>query len=277
VPFTLLAHQAPVLPLKLWKPAWFSGTALVLGSMAPDIEYVFQGMPRQGLTHSVLGQLTVCLPVTLALAWIVRRCLARPLVTHLPDCGAFHLRDYEALASGRTTATSLAKDVVSALVGSFSHLALDGLTHPTGWAVEAMPVLATSGVVVLGHVVPLYGLLQLALTLVLGAVAVLLLRMIGSRRMLVRAEAREAEARALGPTRVSRLALWLPVLVGTVVGAGVGLASLDLGDLETFLRTSVRAYFRWSGVASVGLVMGCLLSARHLGTAGGGELPPPTG
>src|SRR4051812_19906912 len=43
VPLTILAHQAAVLPLKLARPRWFDGTALVIGSMAPDLVFVLHG------------------------------------------------------------------------------------------------------------------------------------------------------------------------------------------------------------------------------------------
>lgn len=42
MPGTLLSHQAIVLPLKLRWPARFSGLALVIGSMAPDFEFIFR-------------------------------------------------------------------------------------------------------------------------------------------------------------------------------------------------------------------------------------------
>lgn len=63
MPFTLLAHQAPVLPLKLAHPRAWSGTALVLGSVGRTVsEY----------GHTLEGQLVLRVPATLAL-WILRR------------------------------------------------------------------------------------------------------------------------------------------------------------------------------------------------------------
>ena len=44
MPATFPSHAAAVLPLKLWRPRWFDGVALVVGSMAPD-------------THSAAGLL----------------------------------------------------------------------------------------------------------------------------------------------------------------------------------------------------------------------------
>lgn len=39
MPLTLFAHQVPTMGLKMARPRWFDGTALCLGSMAPDLGY----------------------------------------------------------------------------------------------------------------------------------------------------------------------------------------------------------------------------------------------
>jgi len=36
------SHQAPVIPLKRWRPHWFSGLALVLGTLAPDLVFILR-------------------------------------------------------------------------------------------------------------------------------------------------------------------------------------------------------------------------------------------
>ena len=41
MPWIVPSHQAPVLPLKAWRPAWFSGLGLVLGSVTPDLVFIF--------------------------------------------------------------------------------------------------------------------------------------------------------------------------------------------------------------------------------------------
>lgn len=69
MPFTYLAHQAPALAIKKRWPAWFDGTALALGSMAPDWAYAlsgsrfaFDGLPLRRLT--LLGARRPPLPMT---------------------------------------------------------------------------------------------------------------------------------------------------------------------------------------------------------------------
>ena len=93
MPATFPAHPAAVLPLKLWRPAWFDGVALVVGSMAPDLAYALDGSrlerPFPGLpplwevAHSLPWFLVWAVPVTVALCPLIRPSAAT-LASHLP-------------------------------------------------------------------------------------------------------------------------------------------------------------------------------------------------
>ncbi len=52
MPFTL-AHPAAVLPVKNKWPHLFNGTALILGSMAPDFEYFIRFKAQGTIGHSI--------------------------------------------------------------------------------------------------------------------------------------------------------------------------------------------------------------------------------
>src|SRR6185295_14226025 len=117
MPFTFLAHQAPVLPLKLLRPAHVSGTALVIGSMAPDFEYFIRGQPFSTISHTLVGQVVFCLPLTFLVGWLVRDLLG-------PLLGRFR----------PTTPILSVRYLACALAGSLSHVAWDGFTHGDGWA-----------------------------------------------------------------------------------------------------------------------------------------------
>ena len=54
MPLTFLSHQAVVLPLKLRAPRSVSGTAPVLGSVAPDVEY-YPGACRRWAARGTAG------------------------------------------------------------------------------------------------------------------------------------------------------------------------------------------------------------------------------
>lgn len=125
MPFPLLAHQAPVLPLKLWRPDWFCGTALVMGSIAPDLEYLASSRPHAaGFCHSLAGQFLFCLPVTLAVVAYVHGARLGETVS-----ARFGWRLLAKAATDVSGPGGAFKVVVSALCGSFSHLALDVFTH----------------------------------------------------------------------------------------------------------------------------------------------------
>src|SRR5438067_1960438 len=136
MPCTFFSHQAAVLPLKMARPQWFSGTALVIGSMAPDFEFALNGRTGWGLGHSLTGQFLFCLPVTLLLTWLVTRLVARPLALHLPEGGAFHLRDFHVLSETSRRPRYWLKVAPSALLGSFSHIGWDSFTHSAGWSAQ---------------------------------------------------------------------------------------------------------------------------------------------
>jgi hypothetical protein len=114
-----------VLPLKLIRPQWFDGVALVVGAASPDVAYVVDGsgLPVWPLSHEWHGLLLFCLPVTVVLGWIVRR--AAPIVAaHLPAAGALALRDYGALGNVRHRWWVTA---ASALLGAASHVVWDSM------------------------------------------------------------------------------------------------------------------------------------------------------
>ena len=52
MPLTLPTHPLAVAPLKLWRPRWFDGVGLVLGTVAPDLAYAADGY---GVTIQVLN------------------------------------------------------------------------------------------------------------------------------------------------------------------------------------------------------------------------------
>jgi hypothetical protein len=184
MPFTFLSHQAAVLPLKLARPRWFSGVALVLGSMAPDAQKFICGRGEDAFGHSIVGQFVWCLPLTLLGYWIVTRVVAGPLGRYLPDCGRFHLSDYAALERPPGSPFPWRVVTVSALVGSFSHVAWDLFTHEPAWPVWSVTVAGE----------PMSGVmfLQYASSVVGAALTVAMLHHLGRKRMILHWHGRAA-------------------------------------------------------------------------------------
>jgi hypothetical protein len=147
VPLTFPSHPVAAMPIKLWRPGWSDGVALVLGSMAPDFAYVLDGsgLPVWPFSHQLWGLFGWCLPVALAGTWAVRR--AAPVIAvHLPSGGRLALRDYGSIGASRHRWWTAAG---SAVVGAASHLALDRLEVGIPATEMPMHLLGVAGMVLL--------------------------------------------------------------------------------------------------------------------------------
>lgn len=207
--------------------------------MAPDFEYLLRLEPWALLSHSARGVFAFCLPVGVA-TWVVWVLLLHPVaraLLALPD---------QAPRLPRTTGGWMLV-TVAVLLGSSTHVFWDALTHRDTWGPVVFPVLGQTAVTVRGVSVPWYNVLQLASSLVGGAVVLAWLRQEIVRRgdgiaaLLV--PWRQRAWFALGAlslavavwnapqqgmmTHVSRTKLVLGRLaVGALVGLAVGLVAL---------------------------------------------------
>jgi hypothetical protein len=247
VPFTFLSHQVPVVPLKLARPGWFDGTALAVGSTAPDLAYALNGTRAAVDGHTLAAQLWLCLPVTLAIVWLVRRVVAAPLAAHMPDAEPWRLRDYRLLAAGRHP---LGITVASALTGSLSHVAIDAWTHRDGWVVARAGLLRTEVLTVGGTPVAVFKLLQYAGHVGGVALGVWLLWLLGRRRLLRRWN--PAVPPLLVATVASRVRLWAPVAAAGVLAVVTGVLGLADGVPAAVVRSAL--------VLLAGVTAGCLLA-----------------
>lgn len=153
------AHAAAALPLARALPR-LPLAALVIGTMAPDFEYLLRLAPRGSFGHTLVGLLVFCLPIGLSAYGVYGR-LVRPALLGLLPAGLA-----TALAPRRSF--GLGAVAVALLCGALSHVAWDGFTHEGGWAVKRWTVLRAP----LLSEVPLYKLLQHGSTVV-GAAVVL--------------------------------------------------------------------------------------------------------
>ncbi|MGZ3478100.1 MAG: DUF4184 family protein [Polyangiales bacterium] len=203
MPFPLLAHQALVLPLKLARRRWFSGTALCIGSIVPDLEYL--GRDRgPGLAHR-FGGLLVTVPATIAMA-----------VFAMTVCGpVLGRRGWPRIASLFSEREWVLADVsgwlkmtMSAVIGVVSHLVLDGVTHNNGWLTRLAPGIGREVRIGATHTTTLR-LLQYSLT------GVLSLATLG----LVFFAARRLPASPSEPLGKGRSVLALSAAAGAIAGA----------------------------------------------------------
>jgi hypothetical protein len=169
MPWVVPSHQAPAVLLKRWRPHWFSGFGLVLGTIAPDLEFIFRLDGAWFVSHTVLGQLYFTVPVVL-LFYVLSVDLVIPwLLPYLPAGAPFHWHELALLRRPRGLRGWM-RVAFSGFVGGLTHIFLDGFTHGdrSGWAVARIPLLRAR---VPGLGAPVYDVLQLALTVLLAVVA----------------------------------------------------------------------------------------------------------
>ncbi len=81
MPFTP-AHSAAVLPLVNRK--FFSATALIAGSIAPDFEYFFRLNVKSVYSHTIAGIFYFDIPVALFLSFAFHYVIKRNLIRNIP-------------------------------------------------------------------------------------------------------------------------------------------------------------------------------------------------
>ncbi|MGH9884432.1 MAG: DUF4184 family protein, partial [bacterium] len=160
MPFTL-AHPAAAIPFRRWLGAG-SLSALVVGSLMPDLPYFLPSTVSGRQSHSLGGLLWFCLPAGLV-CWVTYQVLIRPLaLALLPETISRRLHVRSPLATLSVAGTG--RVVAALLAGALTHVAWDSFTHAWGYFVAVFPVLRAR--LSDGHGPPVFKLLQHASTLV---------------------------------------------------------------------------------------------------------------
>lgn len=224
-----LAHPAAVLPLRgLGLPL----SAMVLGSMTPDLPVLGRIWGLYGFTHSLLGIVTVDLALALGLLVFWDRWGRDALVDATPD--AVRRRLPERARIGRR-AWLLAP--AAAVLGSITHVVWDSFTHPDRWGVRQVAWLQETHGPLPGQQWAQFasGIIGL---LVVGLALVTHLRRLPA-----------------GPPRPRRLpAATLPAGLGlaTAIALGTGLAHLGAGWHAAAFHAAV------AGILSLAALVGLL-------------------
>lgn len=151
------AHPAAILPLARRLPL----SALVVGSMTPDVVYFLRLAPRGGFGHTLPGLFLFCLPAGALILWTFHRLVKRPFVALLPVSAQARMMPTTGLFRAAVPADAV-RTVAALLVGAVTHDIWDAFTHASGWGVIYLPVLATSAVALpgIGTVVQWYRIVQ---------------------------------------------------------------------------------------------------------------------
>ncbi|MFD6277690.1 DUF4184 family protein [Streptomyces sp. NPDC060209] len=153
MPFTL-SHAAAVLP-GIRRSGTGRGplvaSALVAGSFAPDLTYyadtaVPGAMEFGEVTHAAWGVFTVDVLITGALValWLMLR---EPLVALLPGAAQGRVHTFvrgRRRQPGGPVLSEVVWFVLSAVIGSGTHVVWDAFTHHDRWGTELIPVLNRS-------------------------------------------------------------------------------------------------------------------------------------
>ncbi len=232
MPATFPAHQGIVIPIKLRWPDRVDATALCVGSAAPDLAYPLGAwLNRQ--SHTAVGLLVWAVPITIIITTILRRGAASGIFACLPDLGPLRLRSYRVLSTRRPgPLTTLA----SAIVGSGSHVLIDGFTHAGRWGATWLGLNDTIATVPLRGDMTGARILQYVGHIGGTALFVLALLVIASTGRLERWYGSEAVDRARSqlvpwPVRLLFVAMVVgPVLLGSVVSGRSGVDVVFLGQ-----------------------------------------------
>lgn len=141
MPFTA-SHPAAVLPLqRVGAPV----SALVIGSLVPDLPYFLPVAPSAAQTHTLGGVLGANLLLGLAVFVVWHLWLAPPLLWAAPE--DLQRRIPESLRGGLadrlTTTADLVRVCVGLALGGLTHIVWDAFTHAGMWGPRTFPWLST--------------------------------------------------------------------------------------------------------------------------------------
>ncbi len=165
MPFTL-THIAAILPVAAAAPRAFPFSALVVGSMIPDIP-LFVPLPiTYATTHSITGIFLACVPLGMA-CLVTFQCLMKlPLLALLPElirsrCASLSISHVE------PTFKFFSSAALAILIGATTHVFWDSFTHQGRWGSSLFPQLNDNVLTIWGYHMPGYKALQYGSSLVL--------------------------------------------------------------------------------------------------------------
>jgi hypothetical protein len=140
MPFTF-SHPAAVLPLTSRKLK-LSATGLIIGSMAPDFEYFLRMTDRSRFSHTLTGAFWFDLPIAILLCFLYHLIVRNPLFDNLPPFLKERMIIYKKFQWDRYFSGHWIIVCFSILIGVFTHLLWDDITHETKFFVQKQPELS---------------------------------------------------------------------------------------------------------------------------------------
>lgn len=134
----VFAHPAVALPLYGCMGRFGILSALVIGTLVPDLWYLAPSFLNRDASHSGPGLLLFCLPVGMCLYVLFHRLLKQPLLALLRRPPVANL-DNQVETTGQKPSRLAVP--VSLMAGSASHILWDAFTHEDGFVVESLAYL----------------------------------------------------------------------------------------------------------------------------------------
>ncbi|AWG20474.1 hypothetical protein FFWV33_02480 [Flavobacterium faecale] len=140
MPFTF-SHAATVLPFL--KNKKISASAIIVGTLSPDLEYFFRMKMQSEISHTLMGIFIVDLPLAILVLFLFHYCIKRALLQNLPLF--FRERTQELQESNFILycKNNISVVLLSFLLGTLTHLVWDSMTHYNGYVVEHFKFLST--------------------------------------------------------------------------------------------------------------------------------------
>jgi hypothetical protein len=214
-----LVHPAAILPFYYAARKYLPLSALVIGSLAPDFEYLLRWGAGNRFAHTLPG-MAFCLPAGLVALFLFHMFLKRPIIEILPAA----LRRRLLPLAGEFSWLPWTRPpliLLAVAVGALTHLAWDTFTHSGSWGTQIFPGLQTVIYASGRFQVRVYSLLQYLLTpLGFGVLA-------GCFWFWMRRTASRPEPPPPVLGRRACLAVWAGlVLVPLALGLAVGLTAM---------------------------------------------------
>lgn len=140
MPFTF-SHPAVILPFKFIGKKYFSITGLVVGSMVPDFEYFIRFENRSYFSHTWAGIFWFDLPMGLLICFLFHNLVRNPLVLNLPYAFYVRLSRFTQINWNRLFKEKWLTVICSIIIGTFTHIISDRLTHKSSNLVSTVPAL----------------------------------------------------------------------------------------------------------------------------------------
>lgn len=256
MPFTL-AHPAVAVPIARAMGGRASLSALVIGSMIPDVVYFLPLGVDGWASHSLAGLFWFCIPVG-TVAFLLFHLLAkRPAAALLPH--SLSRRLPESVFNGPLLgAVPLPGVILSVGLGALSHIGWDAFTHSHSVVVQRLPLLQARLGAIAGIEVRVYKALQYVSSAI-GMLALMFWSYRWARSSPPVRNPYEASSLSL---KVRMFVLGAIAAAGLAFGAAKGVAA-SFGSAEYILIRSLVGGLRGVGFACVIFCVGWHFHATY--------------